>query len=442
MKAAWEITADWESLDRGSDEERACFAALGIRAHSIWLTEGNDAIVNRLRQAPYLSAYDLAEWLTWNWWRLRWEPRSMADGWDFSHRVTSIGGGYIWPDLTIFSDGERTVLLSRATPERPQTPFRYINQVAPVISALDFERGVDDFVTRVIERLDAMGIRDSNLARIWRDVQEERVDPEQGRRRKIEALMGVDPDESDPDVIERVLADAGRLGLGAMEELAADVGSSGGVREVFSADQLTEHARRNGFAAAFGDAVQLAGAVTTPARAQLPAWQLGAEAAKALRTQERLGCDAIDDAVLAALMGVRAEALTKTNADAVLAISFALKQGAGDDRVLLRSRYATGRRFELARLLGDRLLGKAGDALYPATRSTTYRQKAQRAFAAELLSPFDEVTAMLDGDYSAENQQEVAEHFKVSEMTIRTQLVNHRVLDRDELESGEFALAA
>ncbi|MFP5337137.1 MAG: ImmA/IrrE family metallo-endopeptidase, partial [Gammaproteobacteria bacterium] len=165
-------------------------------------------------------------------------------------------------------------------------------------------------------------------------------------------------------------------------------------------------------------------------------------AAKALRTQERLGCDAIDDAVLAALMGVRAEALTKTNADAVLAISFALKQGAGDDRVLLRSRYATGRRFELARLLGDRLLGKAGDALYPATRSTTYRQKAQRAFAAELLSPFDEVTAMLDGDYSAENQQEVAEHFKVSEMTIRTQLVNHRVLDRDELESGEFALAA
>ena len=60
MKAAWEITADWESLDRGGDEERACFAALGIRAHSIWLTEGNDAIVNRLRQAPYLSAYDLA----------------------------------------------------------------------------------------------------------------------------------------------------------------------------------------------------------------------------------------------------------------------------------------------------------------------------------------------------------------------------------------------
>lgn len=442
MLGAWEIAADWESLDVGSDEERACFAALGIRAHSIWLTEGHDAIVNRLRQAPYLSAYDLAEWLAWNWWRLRWEPRSRADGWDFSHRLTSIGGGYNWPDLTIFSDGERTVLLSRATPERPQTPFRYINQVAPVISALDFERGVDDFVAQVIERLDAMGVRDSNLARIWRDVQEERRDPALGRRRKIEALMGVDPDESDPDVIERVLADAERLGLGAVEELAADVGSGGRAREVFTADQLIEHAGRHGFAAAFGDAVKLEDVVRTRVRAQVPAWQLGAEAAKALRTQERLHGDAIEDGLLAELMGVGADALTKTSADAALAISFALKQDLGGDRVLLRSRYATGRRFELARLLGDRLLGTTGDALYPATRSATYRQKVQRAFAAELLSPFEEVAAMLNGDYSAENQQEVAEHFKVSEMTIRTQLVNHRVLDRDELESGEFDLAA
>ena len=148
-------------------------------------------------------------------------------------------------------------------------PYEEVNFVCAGINHqaffLEFRRGEEDLYPRlreVIERLDAMGIRDSNLARIWRDVQEERVDPEQGPRRKIEALMGVDPDESDPDVIERVLVDARRLGLGAMEELAADVGSSGGVREVFSADQLTEHARRNGFAAAFDDAVQLADALT------------------------------------------------------------------------------------------------------------------------------------------------------------------------------------
>ena len=41
---------------------------------------------------------------------------------------------------------------------------------------------------------------------------------------------------------------------------------------------------------------------------------------------------------------------------------------------------------------------------------------------------------MLQGDYSQERQLDVAEHFGVSEITIRTQLVNHKILDRDDLE--------
>ena len=56
----------------------------------------------------------------------------------------------------------------------------------------------------------------------------------------------------------------------------------------------------------------------------------------------------------------------------------------------------------------------------------------QRAFAAELLSPFAAVEDMLGRDYSEEKQNEVAEHFAVSPMTIQTQLVNHRSIDRDD----------
>ena len=65
----------------------------------------------------------------------------------------------------------------------------------------------------------------------------------------------------------------------------------------------------------------------------------------------------------------------------------------------------------------------------------------QRSFTAELLSPFEAVDAMLAGDYSAEAQQDVAEHFQVSERTILTLLVNHGRLEREELEA-EFELAA
>lgn len=75
---------------------------------------------------------------------------------------------------------------------------------------------------------------------------------------------------------------------------------------------------------------------------------------------------------------------------------------------------------------------KSVERLLPATRASSYRQKMQHAFAAELLSPFAFVDDMMGGDYSEEKQNEVAEHFQVSPMTIQTQLVNHRRIDRDD----------
>jgi len=48
---------------------------------------------------------------------------------------------------------------------------------------------------------------------------------------------------------------------------------------------------------------------------------------------------------------------------------------------------------------------------------------------------------MLKGDYSMESQQEVAEHFDVSPLTIRTLLVNHGRIERDDLDE-EVGIAA
>lgn len=48
---------------------------------------------------------------------------------------------------------------------------------------------------------------------------------------------------------------------------------------------------------------------------------------------------------------------------------------------------------------------------------------------------------MLAGDYSTEHQQDVAEHFDVSPITIRTLLVNHGRIDRADL-AEELEVAA
>ena len=67
----FELTADWEALNEGSPEEVACFAQVRIALNGVLLSEGHDPFVGRVRKASLLSAYPLAEWLAWNWWRLR-----------------------------------------------------------------------------------------------------------------------------------------------------------------------------------------------------------------------------------------------------------------------------------------------------------------------------------------------------------------------------------
>ena len=88
----------------------------------------------------------------------------------------------------------------------------------------------------------------------------------------------------------------------------------------------------------------------------------------------------------------------------------------------LRSTHEAGRRFDLARLVGDRLFSEigfiAGEPLSPATRSLSYRQQAQRGFAAELLCPQAAALAMLGDDCSGANRERVAGYFMVPERII------------------------
>ncbi len=428
MSSDLSFVADWEALDRGDPEDRACFAALGIEFGGIWLTEAEDGFAKSLRKKPYLSAYRLAEWLAWNWWRLRWEPRTLARDWPLAHRMASIGHGYIWPNITIFSDGERVALLAEPTGQRSEEPLRYIANCAAVVPATTFETAIDGFLEQVRGRLRVEGIVGSNFENIWREVLVERGDPDHALRRKFEALLGGDPDGADERAIEQLFMDAQSLGPDAMGEIAADHprGSS-----VLTAAALHDIAGRSGFAGSSADKIRLSPGTILPNRTDVPAWRLGAHVAKLLRQQERLGDDPISDARLAGLGGVRAAALAKTPEQGE--VSFILNEDRGATRTVLRSKRNTGRRFELARLIGDRLTNPAS-RLFPATRAYTYRQKVQRSFAAEFLAPWDEVRVRLDDDYSPENLLDVADHFRVSELTIRTLLVNHHKLEREDLD--------
>ncbi len=431
-----------ERLDEGSLEERAAFGLFTLRTANQSLTEGFDHFLNGYRPGPLVSGYHAAEWLAWNWWRLRWEPRSGAPDWHSAHRMTAIGEGYIWPILEVWSDGVRTMLISHPSAKPDARPFRYVGALPTIVPSTLFEAAVDEFLPRVIGRLREEGVAETNLDRLWRDVVAERADPEVAKRRRLEALMGRDPDAVTDDAVEELLADAERLGERAVDEVAAEQGRRGeAARSALSARGLEAAAKAFGFKASTRDVLTLHPDICLPRSVDVPAWKLGSEVAGAVRRQEQLRDAAISDRQLAELAGTNSTALTaRVRGEAVLSFALDDPNGRGS-RIVLPGHRKTNLRFALARLLGDRLMNKSG-ALHPATHAYTYRQKAQRSFAAELLAPFDAVEERMGGDYSEERQQDVADQFFVSQMVINTLLKNHGRLERDSPDEDFYAAVA
>ena len=424
-------------------EEEAALGLLKIMVGDNLLTDEVDFIGNEAlnRPGPYVSGYHLAEWLVWNWWRLRWEPRLVGQSsenfdWNLAHRMSTIGEGYVWPSITIFSDGFWTSLLSESSSEADASLFRYSGAKFASVPASDLEAAIDEFVPQMIHSTNNANLCGTNLHLLWQDLLHERQDQESSRYRKFEALLGRDPDELDSQQVELALGDSTVLGEKALEEIA--VGSVSGVdgtSGMLSAAQIIEITEHAGFVIKPEDAVK----VDVPELHQWgnrAAWRIGVSAANAIRTQERLGDEPITDVLLAELVGATDEVLhVEKQSDA---FSWVLRGEGGLAQVALRPKRKTGRRFELARLLGDCIFAEpiagATEPLSPATRSYSYRQKAQRAFAAELLSPWPVVKEMLGDDYSEENQEQVADHFLVSQRTISTLLRNNaNVGDEDRM---------
>jgi hypothetical protein len=103
--------------------------------------------------------------------------------------------------------------------------------------------------------------------------------------------------------------------------------------------------------------------------------------------------------------------------------------------VALRSRHATGRRFALARLVGDHIAARS-DRLLPATDTKTERQKFQRAFAQEFLCPFSDLLDFTGTDHPSDDTIELAaDFFDVSPLLVKTTFVNKAGLERETLGS-------
>jgi hypothetical protein len=176
-----------------------------IRAGGVVLTEllrGSCATPDDHVQAPPAS---LAFWLADHWWRLRWErmPPSgaMTPEWRMAHEISSAGGGYAWPRVTIWGEGQRVGVMSKADPRDTVAPVRFLNDAVVFVEDSSFEAAVDEFLAETADADHGYGSDRDALRSVIGALAVERADPDFARWRQSEAMAGFDVDEAPDDLM-------------------------------------------------------------------------------------------------------------------------------------------------------------------------------------------------------------------------------------------------
>ncbi len=314
--------------------------------------------------------------------------------------------------------------------EESLSPIRYLNSFSELVDVSSFEFGVSKFVEQVLARLDATGIRKSQLHERWSEIYTDRAKKPLETRRKLEALLGVDPDEED-DLITGLLKWQKKVGTLALDEFAAASGThdlesiltatADAAKSVHTFSRITDYGKIKSLLA---DKVALS---------DIGPWKLGRHAASIVREIWGLKREPIDNREIADRLNIKESVLSETHSDKPVTVGI---RGPQEEqlKLLLRPAHQNRLRFDVARLIGDHLGFDSEDTWKPATHSLTARQKFQRAFSAEFLCPSDELydrykNMTLDIDDVDETSLDIAREYQVSQQVVLNHLVNRDLID-------------
>jgi Zn-dependent peptidase ImmA (M78 family) len=437
MSDRLKIECKWLGRQTGNAIDRSFYADIGLAVGDEWLTQLEDIEASTVRNHLRGCAHQLATWFAANWWRLRWEPAIPAwwkdSGWRTSHSVAAAGNGYVWPNVIFVSDGDFLSIASLPRPKRSEFELiRYLNRILTRVSAAEFETSVDSFIEGILSRSQSRQVESKSLQLLWTEILAERNDAQLTERRKLEAMLGFDPDDAPEVLLQQVLEDENELGRSAVTEVAAEARQEAPrVLELIRSLAVSKRKANTG-----GVRVSLPSFKIPPkfdSGLHRP-WEKGTELARIARSRWGLDDKPITDKQLANLVEA-APALFTYASSAVTRIPIGVKKGSnGTFDVYLESLQPTNRRFTMCRMIGDHLYFTNSEKVLPATHAKTARQKFQRAFAQEFLCPIDALRGQLKASPPDEDDiSEAAKHFQVSPLLVRTTLVNKGALDREAL---------
>lgn len=432
------ILVDWE--DPGgvrTPELRATWCRLEMWVGDECVTRVEEAATNAARRSIYVPLYPLAEWIAYNWWYLQAHhrpavasspqrtyarllaDRSSRNAWLRNHNLRSAGEGFPWPDLTIVPEGDSTRLTWHKNGHLDRGGLRYITSGDALVDGAALRSTLTNVVELALTRCNEAGLNDTQLHEEWNANQI--LDADESAFCEASARLGLDPFNTDQQLANALVEAADAL----RQDLLVDFLNAVDPRRITetmmwvneAADAISELT-----APGQADLSELRSAVAAPALETATTrdpWILGLSQARAARDYlglDRLAPVNIGDLVSEAVRpsGVRQVDGYGTSQD-------------GLRLVLGRAATSTAARFAGARALWHGLNDSVG-APFLLTRAHTVRQKAERAFAAELLAPAAGIKDLL-GDvgalYDSEDVAAIARHYAVQPILIEHQIENN-----------------
>ena len=381
----------------------------------------------------------LAFWILDNWWRIFHEPepaQAVTPEWLLAHDMSSIGGGYSWPPIRFWCEGDQVGIRTHPQYRDSPVPVRFKASHVGVIPTDDAQWSFDSFLGRACEfATDDL----DTLVDLHQQLRREREDPEVAIWRTVEAKLGFDVDEAPAELMYRLAGFIKELGPEAVSEACVSQQGTGVAHALEQGLRAVDDSRTKADLSAAIAAVRSHSTEHSDSgfvrSSRVPPWKLAEDAASRLRENLLVPPGPIPNGRLRELLGVSTYHFNHIRS--FRSIPYGVRRGdldQGTSTVALRASWPEAKRFEFCRVLGDAIWSE-NDGLGLISSAKSVRQKFQRAFAQSFLCPFSDLRDFIGTDSpTADDVTAAAQRFRVSERVVQTTLVKKRVIDQEQFE--------
>lgn len=340
------------------------------------------------------------------------------------HELSSASGDTLLPPFMIYGSGPRVMVAPIIGSGVAWGPIRYLEDRPVTVSAQDFETGVDDFFQTVL-RVCGNHPDANALDHLVGQLARERDDDELAGWRRLEACLGYDPDQAPEAVINAMVDFEARIGETAIDEAAVAAPGAQAVETLQSVVAATEASDL------VVDFSTIDGLIDPQDLSGRAPWQAAEDAATHLRTVLNLGAT-VSWQDLGDMLRTQWTALKTATATARGLPYAAMAEEDALGRLAVAMGPPVHRRFELARMIGDRIWTGEQNSFGVVSRARTDRQKFQRAFAQALLCPLEALREVVDVNQpTIEDIDRAARRFLIDRSAVIAVLRNHGYLPHE-----------